>query len=92
VQYIKLAVQECGLGKEWVRAPRLQLVGEERNQVLKIIHDGIARRPAVPTRSASSKSARVGGARKSGRGATPSRRAVPESSDARRRRALPAVP
>jgi len=26
VQYIKLAVQECGLGSEWVRAPRLPLV------------------------------------------------------------------
>src|SRR5437879_13291487 len=32
VQYIKLAVQECGLGAEWVRAPRLPLVGEERKQ------------------------------------------------------------
>ena len=27
VQYIKLAVQECGLGSEMVRAPRLPLVG-----------------------------------------------------------------
>ena len=38
VQYIKLAVQECGLGQEWVRAPRLPLVGEERKRVLQIIH------------------------------------------------------
>jgi len=45
VQYIKLAVQEAGLGAEWVRAPRLVLRGEERKQVLKIIHDGIAGRP-----------------------------------------------
>src|SRR5262249_29811926 len=45
VQYIKLAVQECGLGKEWVRAPRLPLEGNERTQVLKVIHDGIAKRP-----------------------------------------------
>ena len=45
VQYIKLAVQEAGLGREWVRAPRLVLKGEERKRVLKIIHDGIARRP-----------------------------------------------
>jgi 4-hydroxy-tetrahydrodipicolinate synthase len=45
VQYIKLAVQECGLGSEWVRAPRLPLVGEERKEVLKIIHAGIANRP-----------------------------------------------
>ncbi len=48
VQYIKLAVQECGLGKEWVRAPRLVLRGDERKRVLKIIHDGIAKRPKIP--------------------------------------------
>ncbi len=48
VQYIKLAVQECGLGVEWVRAPRLPLAREERKQVLKIIHDGIAKRPRLP--------------------------------------------
>ncbi len=51
VQYIKLAVQECGLGAEWVRAPRLTLAGEERKQILKIIHDGIANRPKVPKRT-----------------------------------------
>ncbi len=50
VQYIKLAVQECGLGKEWTRAPRLPLTGAERKAVLKIIHDGIASRPKVPKR------------------------------------------
>lgn len=50
VQYIKLAVQECGLGKEWVRAPRLVLKGEERKRILKIIHDGIANRPKIPKR------------------------------------------
>ena len=50
VQYIKLAVQECGLGVEWVKAPRLTLTGEERKRVLKIIHDGIAKRPRVPKR------------------------------------------
>ncbi len=50
VQYIKLAVQEAGLGKEWVRSPRLVLKGEERKRVLKIIHDGIAKRPKVPKR------------------------------------------
>ena len=50
VQYIKLAVQEAGLGKEWVRAPRLVLKGEERKRVLKIIHDGIAKRPKIPAR------------------------------------------
>ena len=52
VQYIKLAVQECGLGSEWVRAPRLTLAGDERKRVLKIIHDGIAKRPKVPKRTA----------------------------------------
>ena len=45
VQYIKLAVQECGLGREWVRAPRLTLAGEERKRILEVIHDGIAHRP-----------------------------------------------
>ncbi len=50
VQYIKLAVQETGLGKEWVRAPRLTLAGAERKAVLKIIHDGIANRPKLPKR------------------------------------------
>lgn len=47
VQCIKLAVQECGLGREWVRAPRLPLTGSEREQVLKVIHDGISARPAL---------------------------------------------
>ena len=51
VQYIKLCVQECGLGNEWVRAPRLTLAGAERKAVLKIIHDGIAARPKVPKRN-----------------------------------------
>ena len=45
VQYIKLAQQECGLGSERVRAPRLPLVGEERERVLEIIRKGIASRP-----------------------------------------------
>lgn len=46
VQYIKLAEQETGLGSEHVRAPRLPLVGEERERVLKIIREGIRTRPA----------------------------------------------
>ena len=32
VQYIKLAVQEMGLGAEWVREPRLPLAGTERER------------------------------------------------------------
>jgi dihydrodipicolinate synthase/N-acetylneuraminate lyase len=45
VQYIKLAETQAGLGSENVRAPRLTLVGKEREDVLKIINDGIAGRP-----------------------------------------------
>ena len=45
VQYIKLAIQEAGLGSEWVRAPRLPLRGEERRRILAIIHEGLASRP-----------------------------------------------
>ena len=47
VQYIKLCVQECGLGSETVRAPRLPLSGEERERVMKIIHHGIEHRPSL---------------------------------------------
>ncbi len=47
VQYIKLCVQECGLGKEWTRAPRLPISGAEREAVLKIIHHGIATAPPL---------------------------------------------
>jgi 4-hydroxy-tetrahydrodipicolinate synthase len=45
VQYIKLAVQECGLGSERVRPPRLPLAGDERERILAIIRTGIATRP-----------------------------------------------
>ncbi len=45
VQYIKLAMQECGLGSELVRAPRLPLDGREREQVLEIIRIAIKTRP-----------------------------------------------
>jgi 4-hydroxy-tetrahydrodipicolinate synthase len=47
VQYIKLAVQEAGLGSEWVREPRLPLVGQERERVLAIIHQGLKNRPQL---------------------------------------------
>lgn len=49
VQNIKLAVQECGLGAEWVRAPRLPLAGGERARVLRVIHDALATRPDLST-------------------------------------------
>ena len=45
VQYIKLAVSECGYGSETVRAPRLPLEGREREDILSIIRRGIATRP-----------------------------------------------
>ncbi len=45
VQYIKLANQETGFGSETVRAPRLPLVGEERERILAIIRKAIATRP-----------------------------------------------
>jgi 4-hydroxy-tetrahydrodipicolinate synthase len=45
VQYIKLASAECGYGTELCRPPRLPLVGEERERVLKIIRTAIATRP-----------------------------------------------
>ncbi|HLO83001.1 MAG TPA: dihydrodipicolinate synthase family protein [Chitinophagaceae bacterium] len=48
VQYIKLAAAATGLGTEYVRAPRLKLEGQEREQVMKIIQKGLASRPILP--------------------------------------------
>jgi 4-hydroxy-tetrahydrodipicolinate synthase len=50
VQYIKLAVSECGYGSERTRPPRLELVGAERDEVLSIIRTAIANRPAAAKR------------------------------------------
>jgi 4-hydroxy-tetrahydrodipicolinate synthase len=47
VQYIKLAEQEAGIGSEHVRRPRLTLVGEERERILRIIREGISKRPKL---------------------------------------------
>ena len=47
VQYIKLTAQECGYGTELTRPPRLPLVGQEREEILAIIHKGIAMRPKI---------------------------------------------
>ena len=52
VQYIKLAMQETGLGTEMTRAPRLPIVGEERERILKIIRDAIATRPKLASAAA----------------------------------------
>lgn len=49
VQYIKLAATQTGIGSEYVRAPRLTLVGDERERILKIINDGISKRPVLRT-------------------------------------------
>ena len=48
VQYIKLAEKQEGIGSEYVRSPRLTLVGEERERILQTIDHGIANRPALP--------------------------------------------
>lgn len=45
VQYIKLAETRVGIGSEYVRAPRLALIGEERERILKVIDHAIATRP-----------------------------------------------
>ena len=44
---LELAVAEAGYGAEWVRAPRLPLVGDERKVVLKLIRHGLRTRPTV---------------------------------------------
>lgn len=48
VQYIKLTETRTGLGTEMVRAPRLMLTGKEKDNILKIIDEAIANRPALP--------------------------------------------
>ncbi|MEJ7766390.1 MAG: dihydrodipicolinate synthase family protein [Chitinophagaceae bacterium] len=48
VQYIKLAATQTGLGTENVRAPRLTLIGAERENVLAIINEAIETRPELP--------------------------------------------
>jgi 4-hydroxy-tetrahydrodipicolinate synthase len=45
VQYIKIACSEMGYGTETVRAPRMPLVGAEREAILKIIHHSATTRP-----------------------------------------------
>lgn len=48
VQYIKLAEVAEGIGTEHVRAPRLPIIGKEREEVLAIIDAGIKSRPELP--------------------------------------------
>jgi 4-hydroxy-tetrahydrodipicolinate synthase len=47
VQLIKLAQQECAMGSERVRPPRLVLEGAERSEALAVIRERLARRPRV---------------------------------------------
>lgn len=48
VQNIKLAEVATGIGTENVRAPRLPLIGAERERVQAIISAGLAARPTLP--------------------------------------------
>ena len=48
VQYIKLAEVETGIGTEHVRAPRLPLIGNERERVLGVIRKALENRPVLP--------------------------------------------
>jgi len=47
VQYIKLAAAQTGIGSEHVRAPRLPLIGEERQRILHVIQTALANRPQL---------------------------------------------
>lgn len=49
VQYIKLAEVITGLGSEYVRAPRLKLEGDERKEIITIIENALANKPALPS-------------------------------------------
>jgi 1-pyrroline-4-hydroxy-2-carboxylate deaminase len=47
VQNIKLAEQMAGIGSEHVRAPRLPLIGIERDRVVGVIQRGLDNRPSL---------------------------------------------
>ena len=47
VQFIKLAAAECGLGSEMVRAPRLPLVGREREEIVGLVRRAMQTRPRL---------------------------------------------
>ena len=47
VQLIKLVQAEVGKGSEAVRAPRLALVGAERDAALKVVRESVKTRPAL---------------------------------------------
>jgi 4-hydroxy-tetrahydrodipicolinate synthase len=45
VQLIKLVQEEVGMGNARVRPPRLELVGDERDEALRVIRHALAKRP-----------------------------------------------
>jgi 4-hydroxy-tetrahydrodipicolinate synthase len=45
VQLIKLVQEELGIGSARVRAPKLEIVGEELEATRKLIRDAMRRRP-----------------------------------------------
>jgi 1-pyrroline-4-hydroxy-2-carboxylate deaminase len=45
VQFIKLVQAEVGIGNARVRPPRLELIGDEREQIQDLIRKALARRP-----------------------------------------------
>jgi 4-hydroxy-tetrahydrodipicolinate synthase len=47
VQYIKVGQQVVGLGSEKVRAPRLELAGEERAHIIALYEKALATRPKL---------------------------------------------
>jgi dihydrodipicolinate synthase/N-acetylneuraminate lyase len=47
VQLIKLVQQECGMGSERVRLPRLALAGAEREAALALIRASLGTRPML---------------------------------------------
>ena len=47
VQLIKLTQQECGVGSERVRPPRLPLAGAERDEALALIRERLSAKPRV---------------------------------------------
>lgn len=50
VQYIKLGQQVVGIGSEKVRAPRMELAGEERAHILGLYEKALATRPMLASR------------------------------------------
>lgn len=50
VQYIKLGQQVVGLGSEKLRAPRLELAGEERAHIIGLYEKAVATRPKLAGR------------------------------------------